>query len=572
MRGQDLVEDFFQYIWTPGDLLEIRGRHRDPERTSVSAGLYNDMRQAAAAACMLNRDKQQNIGFCLNPVDPGSSYALEKRKNCMYHEAFPTARNYWIKIRSIFMVDIDPVRALKGVECAATAAEMEEARLVCERIKADLKSRVWPDPCIVASGSGYHMFYRADRCGVLNPDFAGVLKYLARKFDTAGAKVDQACYNGARHGRVPYLRNFKGIETADRPHRRAGIYLRPETFEPVSRLKVLELNQIGGGKTPPLGFNSAQKLVIDIDGVQDLMDEFPDQLPYSTDPEERDGMVLFYLDSCPVNGGPHTIQYKKTAIILRENSIGFSCFAGKCEQPTFRQVLQLVEEESGHEHETPIWADEETELEDDDECADTELIDSDPTLIPTVPDRIDSALATYQIPRLMQHAAEVIELDELTFDDLLAPIREFVMFEEQHLSGWKLESYLCQISHMVDTGDVKAMGRYLGAEMLDDLKFSKCQNRLMDYRFAEREKAERSASAWLDDPVPVASVWVTFVNLFADFREKALRIDGGIENYFGKLFHRKLMEQIVRAEDVRNMARFLGWDQVSEIALRVSFG
>jgi hypothetical protein len=89
MSVRDQIEDFFRYIWTPGDLMEIRGRESDPTRTSVSAGLYDDMHQAALAACDCSRYKQQNVGFCLNPIDPKSSYAMGKKKNVLYHYAFP---------------------------------------------------------------------------------------------------------------------------------------------------------------------------------------------------------------------------------------------------------------------------------------------------------------------------------------------------------------------------------------------------------------------------------------------------------------------------------------------------
>jgi hypothetical protein len=286
------------------------------------------------------------------------------------------------------------------------------------------------------------------------------------------------------------------------------------------------------------------------------MNEFPEQLPWSADPEERDGAVYFYLDSCPVNGGPHTIQNKKTAIILRENAIGFSCFAGKCQQPKFRDVLKMVEEQSGHKHQTPIWFDptlkEQIEAWGGAEWADPELIH--------MPRKL------YKIPQLLKHADDVIELDGLTFEDLLGAIRELVRLEEERLRGWQLESFLHQISRMVDTHDVEMMARYLGAEMLQDLKWWACKDRLIDARFAERERAERSASAWLADPVPIPVVWLSQNDLLPAFKDKALKIDASITNYYGKLVHRHLIQQTLSGNDVNNMARFLGWHQVQEIA------
>jgi hypothetical protein len=101
------------------------------------------------------------------------------------------------------------------------------------------------------------------------------------------------------------------------------------------------------------------ELLIDQEGVQELIDEYPDHLVLSNVTQDGDA-IYFGLEICPFKGEPHSGQAvgkSKTAIILRPDGIGFHCFAGSCADNTFVDLLHLLHEETGQWPDTKIWAD-----------------------------------------------------------------------------------------------------------------------------------------------------------------------------------------------------------------------
>jgi len=160
--------------------------------------------------------------------------------------------------------------------------------------------------------------------------------------------------NPARISRMPYTINSKA-------QRRSSVIEYPKDWQPVMAGKVWRLAREGGLKTDydVTRTQSSSTLAIDEDGVYDLIEEYPDQL-HLDHVSQQDEKIFFALASCPFKGAPHRDQNVgrgHTSIILRPNSIGFSCFGSECADRTFGDLLRLLHEQTGRWPSVEIWDD-----------------------------------------------------------------------------------------------------------------------------------------------------------------------------------------------------------------------
>ena len=128
-------------------------------------------------------------------------------------------------------IDIDRASATRN---PATNDELKSAWKFTCKVKSFLSSLDWPNPNIVMSGNGYHLYYLFDD-DMLNPSSENqqyvrrVLNYLAYKFDTPNIKVDRNVFNPGRITKVIGTIARKGIESSERPYRRVTLI---EKFSP----------------------------------------------------------------------------------------------------------------------------------------------------------------------------------------------------------------------------------------------------------------------------------------------------------------------------------------------------
>jgi hypothetical protein len=103
-------------------------------------------------------------------------------------------------------------------------------------------------------------------------------------------------------------------------------------------------------------FNS-RELLIDEAGVRRLIEEFPKQLTlFRVSPDGPD--TFFALTACPFIGRPHRDQLVgrgKTTLMLRPDSIGFSCFSDECHDRSFSDLLRLLHKQTGRRPSMKIW-------------------------------------------------------------------------------------------------------------------------------------------------------------------------------------------------------------------------
>ena len=145
--------------------------------------------------------------------------------------------------RRLWLVfDFDPVRPT-GI--SATAGEKGRARERARAVVAYLRSRGWPDPVVIDSGNGVHLYYPID----LPADDAGlvalVLSSVAAGYSDDEVEVDTSVSNASRVMKAPGTWARKGDDAEARPHRRAAFLQLPDwTDRPPDEWPVVTRRQL----------------------------------------------------------------------------------------------------------------------------------------------------------------------------------------------------------------------------------------------------------------------------------------------------------------------------------------
>ncbi|HYH67805.1 MAG TPA: hypothetical protein VD866_24120 [Urbifossiella sp.] len=158
----------------------------------------------------------EGIYITVNPVDPNLLAVADHE----FKAGVNGATDADVLCRNYFYVDADPVKRAK---ISATDAEKAAAWELARAVRADLTDRGFPPPMVVDSGNGFHDWRRvqlpADEGGAVER----LLKALARRHDTARAKVDTTVFNPSRLCKIPGTFARKGSSVKTRPHRMARV-------------------------------------------------------------------------------------------------------------------------------------------------------------------------------------------------------------------------------------------------------------------------------------------------------------------------------------------------------------
>jgi hypothetical protein len=165
------------------------------------------------------------IYVTLNALDPNLLARANNRLKGQIGKASICAADANVLQRRWLLIDVDPVR-ISGV--SATNAETNAARAVLDAVRGDLDTRGWPAPITIDSGNGYHAWYRIDLPADDDGMVKDILATLARKHNTAAAKVDTSVFNASRIAKLPGTWARKGDSTPERPHRMARVLEVPD--------------------------------------------------------------------------------------------------------------------------------------------------------------------------------------------------------------------------------------------------------------------------------------------------------------------------------------------------------
>ena len=155
-----------------------------------------------------------------------------------------SARDTDIEMVDKILIDVDRTKAVwtpttKGtaeVSCPASQNELDESHRVAELIQNWLAVRGWPDPYLVQSGNGYHLYYLTDgdaiEAGSANSLLRkALLRALAQKFDNSHSQVDQGVYNNARITKIIGTLARKGQCSEGRPYRTVELISAPPIID-----------------------------------------------------------------------------------------------------------------------------------------------------------------------------------------------------------------------------------------------------------------------------------------------------------------------------------------------------
>ncbi len=123
--------------------------------------------------------------------------------------------------RNLILVDIDRKEDTKR---PASNKELSESKSIASSIITQLLRAEFPDPYLVMSGNGHHIYISLDHWP--NNDesknlIKTFLKHLGEVFDTASHKIDTTVHNASRITKMIGTIARKGEKSHDRPYRRA---------------------------------------------------------------------------------------------------------------------------------------------------------------------------------------------------------------------------------------------------------------------------------------------------------------------------------------------------------------
>jgi hypothetical protein len=226
------VADWLPLFFAPGDALELRflGVER-PGRTHAGWITADQIPAVAGTVAALARISEGTY-FTPQRLDPavlsrakrGHFGTVHRDRESGKCRPEPTT-DADVLARRFLIVDVDPVRPA-GV--CATDVEKAAAGDVAASVQVALCVAL-PDPLVVDSGNGFHLYYRlpAELPGgpadAATDPLARLLALLARRCDSPAAKVDMRVYNAARIVKVPGTWARKGPNTPARPHRQSAV-------------------------------------------------------------------------------------------------------------------------------------------------------------------------------------------------------------------------------------------------------------------------------------------------------------------------------------------------------------
>jgi hypothetical protein len=463
------TQKFLRYIFPAGSIVELRAILADG---TVLSGRFTDLNSMAFTATDFDTwEDMSAIYYTLNPIAPDRAKRIgDWSANVMKSKARST-RDADVACRTLYLVDVDPVRPT-GV--CSTDGEKAEALNVTSNVHAYLAERGWPEPILVDSGNGYHLLYRGDRCNASSSAWVHVLKHLAGRFNSDGAKVDTSVGNAARISRLPGTFNRKGTHAPDRPHRRASVVSYPEQWEPVNHgTMVYALARSAGYEQEHKHKGSVRQedrpeLVIDDAGVRALIAEYPKILQYSHT-IERGGLMMYVLAECPFAGRRHSGDPNKTAVTLSDTALGFRCLSDDCTGKGWRELKELLHDRTGRWPRTRIYDQSVTA----EELFEWEVADYYQRMEHTITFRDDWRYdnATWQAIRSGAVAALDLSTDptewDLTFADLRDPFYGWAINElhwtQDPAEHDRLQSEYCGI---IDRRDIQMIGAMMGKDNL----------------------------------------------------------------------------------------------------------
>jgi hypothetical protein len=329
-----------QLFFREGQVKELRIMTTE----GVQSGFYDNRMLLGLMAKGMGQELGPDDGvkavyWTLNPINRSTLKYVDNELNP--RPRFAT-RGTNILQREWLLIDVDAERE-SGTN--ATDAEKLEGWKVLSNVVAFLRSIGWAEPVIVDSGNGYHALYKINVAAADNDTVRNVLKVLAWRYDTAGAKVDQGVFDAPRICKVPGTWVRKGPHSAERPHRMSRFISIPEKIGTVSIVQLVDIRRYAPPVPPPAPTPAAH---ISKKRLKEMFETYKDEITVFA--VRKKGAATHYsLEECPFNEGAHRDQKSshKTDIIIRPTGATFKCQSDDCADYNFGDFLDLMEERTG---------------------------------------------------------------------------------------------------------------------------------------------------------------------------------------------------------------------------------
>ena len=192
---------------------------------------------AIQIAAIKGNKRGYNIYQCLNQVN-----------NDFSGEA--VTDNDIFSIDNLF-IDIDRAG---DTNSPATEIELGQSMNYVVRLVDYLTGLGWPEPTIVMSGNGYHIYYGLDEDALENDKAnrdlrRAVLDCLADTFDTSDSKIDRVVHNASRITKVIGTVARKGEASDERPYRLVHLVSKPSIYYYVTNSMMQSLVDNLGSKS-----------------------------------------------------------------------------------------------------------------------------------------------------------------------------------------------------------------------------------------------------------------------------------------------------------------------------------
>jgi DNA polymerase-1 len=310
----------------PDQVVELRAcevSRRNYFKPHTEAGFFDGQHlQEMAVQAIQLAAVAQGAYFTINPLESAILARCANRTRVAGTGELAGDQN--VDRRRWLLIDVDPTR-LSGI--SATDAEKAAALEVVQAIRQYLASLGWPEPIVVDSGNGYHLFYAVDLPAVDGGLVERCLVALAERFDTDKAKVDKTVHNASRIAKIPGTPARKGDATDDRPHRLSKILEAPSATKPVPQ-QLLEDLAASGSTTenhqPQNDGEASDKRRLDV--AQWLSDR---GVSFRKKPEpDAKGRTTFVLDQCPFN--PEHKAPDSCIMQAKDGQLSAKCFHNSC--------------------------------------------------------------------------------------------------------------------------------------------------------------------------------------------------------------------------------------------------
>jgi hypothetical protein len=315
---------------------------------TIDRFLSRDKHRCATAAWQLSERKESNVYWLTSPVDPDSNYALQVNDTTVIHDTYVRATEKAIARRKHIVIDLDPHRppGTAATDDQRRNADDAATHVICNLVLG----HCWPYPTIINSGNGVQLIFNCDlptRYSAYKTLLGALAPEVAERY---GVVIDCSVSQPAQLARMPWTLNRKA-------GRRATIEAEPypEQVYPVTEEMITETLDALGVRSHQFDLRTAEEKwvpALDADGVQKLIDSYPDILVLAGT-EEGDDLTKFFLAECPFAGRRHRGDGRKTVIAVGEDQFWFRCWSDDCAHHGIKDLRQLLSD-TGRQP-PPFW-------------------------------------------------------------------------------------------------------------------------------------------------------------------------------------------------------------------------